>query len=113
MNVYPVLPCAASLTADGGEVPGGGGLMVAMRLPDLASPWRNGRPLETGDRSALVIGGTEQIRTGDAIGSLKAVAVARARVRRDGRVQAQGSPVRHATLGPLWRTGWVRRSGRA
>jgi len=31
----------------------------------------------------------------------KIVAVAPARVRRDGRVQAQGSPVRHATLGPL------------
>ena len=101
MNVYPVPPCAASLTADGGEVPGGGGLMVAVRLPDVASPLRNGRPLEAGDRSALVIGGTERIRTGDTVVFLKAVAVASARVRRDGRVQAQGSPVHHATLGPL------------
>ena len=31
----------------------------------------------------------------------KVVAVAPARVRRDGRVQAQGSPAAHATLGPL------------
>ena len=31
----------------------------------------------------------------------KIVAVASARVRRDGRVQAQGSPAAHATLGPL------------
>ena len=36
VNVYPVPPCAASLTADGGEeVPGGGPLMVAVRLGDV------------------------------------------------------------------------------
>ena len=72
-----------------------------MRLADVASPLRNGRLLEAGDRSALVIGGTERIRPGDAVVFLKVVAVASARVRRDGRVQAQGSPVHHATLGPL------------
>ena len=48
MNVYPVLPCTASLTADGGEVPGGGVLMVAVRLADVVSPLRNGRPLARG-----------------------------------------------------------------
>ncbi len=101
MNVYPAPPCTASLTADGGEVPGGGGLIVAVRLADVVPPLRNGRPLAAGDRSALVIGGTEKIRTGDAVVFLKAVEVAPARVRRDGRVQAQGSPVHHATLGPL------------
>lgn len=31
----------------------------------------------------------------------KVVAVASAQVRRNGRVQAQGSPAAHATLGPL------------
>ena len=102
MNVYPVPPCAASLTADGGEeVPGGGPLMVAVRLGDVVPPLRNGRPLAEGDRSALVIGGTERVRTGDVTVFCKVVAVAPARVRRDGRVQAQGSPVHHATLGPL------------
>jgi len=64
VNVYPVPPCAASLTADGGEeVPGGGPLMVAVRLGDVVSPLRNGRPLAEGDRSALVIGG----RSGSAL----------------------------------------------
>jgi Transposase DDE domain/Insertion element 4 transposase N-terminal len=102
VNVYPVPPCAASLTADGGEeVPGGGPLMVAVRLGDVVSPLRNGRPLAEGDRSALVIGGTERVRTGDVTVFCKVVAVASARVRRDGRVQAQGSPVHHSTLGPL------------
>ena len=75
--------------------------MVAVRLADLASPLRNGRPLGGGDRSALVIGGTERIRTGEPCGVLKVVAVAPARVRRDGQVQAEGSPAEHATLGPL------------
>ena len=75
--------------------------MVAARPGDLVSPLRNGRPLAGGDRPALVIGGTEQIRTGELVVFLKVVAVAPAQVRRDGRVQAQGSPARHATLGPL------------
>ncbi len=75
--------------------------MVAVRLDDLVSPLRNGGPLEGGDRSALAVGGTERIRTGDQVVFLKVVAVAPARVRRDGRVQAQGSPVDHATLGPV------------
>ena len=41
------------------------------------------------------------IGTGNKVVFVKVVAVAPARVRRDGRVQAQGSPVRHARLGPL------------
>ena len=101
MSSYPAGPRSASSTTDDGEVPGGGSLMVAVRLEDLASPLRNGGPLGEGDRSALVIGGTEKIRTGDAVVFCKVVAVAPARVRRDGRVQAQGSPCDHATLGPL------------
>jgi Transposase DDE domain/Insertion element 4 transposase N-terminal len=48
-----------------------------------------------------VIAGTGKIRTGGTVVFLKVVAVAPAQVRRDGQVQAQGSPVHHATLGPL------------
>ena len=96
---------------DDGEVPGGG-LTVAFRLEDVASPLRNGRPLGDGDRSALVIGGTARIRTGEVTVFCKVVAVAPARVRRDGRVQAQGSPAEHATLGPV--EDWLEdRPGRA
>ena len=97
MHVYPVSPDAASRC---GELRTAG-LMVAVRLADLVTPLRNGR-LPGGDcRSALVIGGTRRIRTGEPVVFCKIVAVAPAQVRRDGRVQAQGSPVHHATLGPL------------
>ena len=99
MNVYRVPSRAASEGADDGEVPGGG-LMVAFRLAEVVSPLRNGRRLAAGERSALVIGGTARIRTGEATVFCKVVAVAPAQVRRDGRVQAQGSPAGHATLGP-------------
>ena len=76
-------------------------VMVAVRLADLVTPLRNGR-LPGGDcRSALVTGGTRRIRTGEPVVFCKIVAVAPAQVRRDGRVQAKGSPVHHATLGPL------------
>jgi Transposase DDE domain len=100
VSSYPAGPRSASITGDG-EVPGGGALVVAVRLEEVASPLRNGVPAGEGDRSALVIGGTEKIRTGELVVFLKVVAVAAARVRRDGRVQAQGSPCEHATLGPL------------
>jgi hypothetical protein len=73
--------------------------MVVVRVADLVSP--AGRPLGADDRSALVIGGTARIRTGEPAVFCKIVAVAPAQVRRDGRVQAQGSPAEHATLGPL------------
>jgi hypothetical protein len=94
VNVYPVSPGAASSVAEGGEV------IVAVRLADLVTPLGNGR-LPGGDcRSALVIGGTRRIRTGEPVVFCKVVAVAPAQVRQDGRVQAKGSPVHHATLGP-------------
>ena len=99
MSSYPVFPHAVGSFTDEGAP--GDGLMVAVRLADLASPLRGGRPLAAGDRSALVIGGTERIRTGEVTVFCKVVAVAPAQVRRDGRVQAQGSPAGHATLGPL------------
>jgi hypothetical protein len=94
VHVYPVSPDAASSVADGG-------VMVAVRVADLVTPLRNGG-LPGGDcRPALVIGGTWRIRTGEPVVFCKIVAVAPAQVRRDGRVQAKGSPVHHATLGPL------------
>ena len=89
---YPVPPCA---------VPVSGGMMVAVPLELLASPLKSGRDLGGGDRSALVIGGTEKVGTGGAVVFCKVVAVAEAQVRRDGQVRAKGSPVHHATLGPL------------
>jgi hypothetical protein len=76
-------------------------MMVAVPLELLASPLKNGRDLGDGDRSALVIGGTDGIRTRDDVVFCKVVVVAQAQVRRDGQVRAKGSPVQHATLGPL------------
>ena len=82
-------------------VPVSGGMIVAVPLELLASPLKSGRDLDDGDRSALVIGGTEKIGTGGAVVFCKVIAVAEAQVKRDGQVRAKGSPVHHATLGPL------------
>jgi hypothetical protein len=94
--LYLVPPCAASSSSEGaaeGDVPGGGGLMVAVRVADLAQP--------AGGRPALTAAGAGKIRSGDLVAFCKIVVVAPARVRRRGQVQAQGSPCDHATLGPL------------
>ncbi len=82
--------------------------MIAVRLEDVASPLRNGA-LPAGGVSALVVGGTERIRSGEPVVFCKVVAVAPAVVRRDGKVQAAGSPAAHARLGPLekWLDGWA------
>ena len=92
MSSYPVPSCAALVSA---------GVIVAVPAELLSSPLKNGRDLGEGDRSALVIGGTGKIRTGGPVVFCKVVAVAEAQVKRDGQVRAKGSPVRHATLGPL------------
>ena len=89
---YPVPSCAVPVSC---------GMVVAVPLELLASPLKNGRPLGGGNRSALVIGGTEKVRTGGTVVFCKVVAVAEAQVKRDGQVRAKGSPVHHATLGPL------------
>lgn len=94
MSLYPVVPGAGDVLAEDG-------LMVAVRLEDVASPLRNGALPAAGGVSALVIGGTQRFRSGEAALFCKVVAVASAVVRRDGRVQAAGSPAGHATLGPL------------
>ncbi|HEY6787525.1 MAG TPA: transposase domain-containing protein [Trebonia sp.] len=95
----PLYPVASRAAVGFAEVPAG--VVVAVRLADLVSPLRNGRPAGDSGRSALVIGETVKIRTGDVTVFLHVAAVAPAVVRRDGRVQAQGSPAAHATLGPL------------
>jgi hypothetical protein len=74
-------------------------VMVAVRAGDVMSP--TGRPLERHEVSALAVGGTQKIRSGELTVFLKVVAVAKASVRRDGRIQAQGSPCDHARLGVI------------
>jgi hypothetical protein len=76
-------------------------MIVAVPAELLATPLKNGRDLGEADRSALVIGGTEKIRTGGATVFLKVVAVTEAVVTRDGQVRAEGRPYDHATLGLL------------
>ncbi len=97
MSFYPVQSSAANV--EPGELGGwpGGTAMIAVRAADLVSP--AGRRLGEDDRSALAVGGTAKIRSGDVVAFCKVVAVAPAKVRRDGRVQAQGSPCDHARLG--------------
>src|ERR1700683_3554583 len=65
-------------------------MMVAVPLELLVSPLKSGRDLGDGDRSALVIGGAERVRGGGAGGFCQGV-----------QGGAKGSPVHHATLGPL------------
>ena len=72
-------------------------LVIAIRAADLMPPC--GRPLAGRNRTALVVAGTPQIRTGDQVVFVKVVAVAPAMARRDGRVQAGGHPADHARLG--------------
>ena len=92
MSSYPVPSCAVPVSA---------GMVIAVPLELAASPLKSGRDLGEADRSALVIGGTQRIRTGGAVVFCKVVAVAEAQVKRDGQVRAKGSPVHHATLGPV------------
>jgi hypothetical protein len=76
----------------------GGGGMVAVRLEELRSP--AGAGLGKDGRTALVAAGAAcRIRSGDVVVFCKPVAVAKAVVRRDGRVQAAGHPADHVRLG--------------
>ncbi len=72
--------------------------VVAVRLADLSSPC--GRGLGKDGRTAPAVAGAGRITAGDLVVWLKPVAVTRAVVRRDGRVQAAGHPADHARLGP-------------
>lgn len=102
MSLYPVVPGAGDVFAEDG-------LMIAVRLEDVVPPLRNGALPAAGSVSALVVGGTERIRPGEPVVFCKVVAVAPAVVRRDGKVQAAGSPASHARLGPLekWLEDWA------
>ncbi len=99
MPVCPDLPHGVIPAAEdqaGLGVLGGAG-MVAVRVANVASP--AGAGLGKDGRTALVTAGAGKIRSGDAVVFCKPVAVARAVVRRDGRVQAAGHPADHARLG--------------
>jgi hypothetical protein len=106
MSFYPVpLPDA---TLNGAEDAAMGLLgragVVAVRAADLASSARQG--LGRDGRAALTAAGAGRIRSGDVVVWLKPVAVARAVVRRDGRVQAAGHPADHARW--AWpKSGWT------
>ena len=99
MSFYPVMPpdvtpgcaedAALGLLGQAG--------MVVVPVADLASPARRG--LGRDGRSALAAAGAGRIRAGDLVVWLKPVAITRAVVRRDGRVQAAGHPADHARLG--------------
>ena len=92
MSSYPVPDAAVLVSA---------GMIVAVPADLLATPLKSGGDLGDADRSALVTGGTERIRTGGTVVFCKVVAVAEAVVARDGQVRAAGRPYDHATLGPL------------
>lgn len=96
MPSYPVSSLGAIPDV---QFPGGdqGSIMVAVPISALSWPVRDG---SDGDgRSAMVVQGTGKIETGDLVAFCKVVVVAPARVRRDGRVQADGRPCDHARLG--------------
>jgi len=80
-------------------------MIVAVPLELVASPLKSGRDLADAERSALVVGGTRKIATSGAVVFCKVIVVAEGQVKRDGQVRAKGSPVRHATLGPLEEAG--------
>ena len=99
MSFYPVMPpdVPPGCAEDAGLGLLGQAGVIAVRVADLTSPGRQG--LGRDGRTALTAAGAGRIRSGDLVVWLKPVAVARAVVRRDGRVQAAGHPADHARLG--------------
>jgi hypothetical protein len=97
VHFYPVASPSSSVWAAEGGMPGQ--VMVAIRADDVI--WPAGHCPGEGDRSAAVVAGTAVIRSGDTVAFFKLVAVADASVRRDGKVQADGSPCGHARAGVL------------
>jgi hypothetical protein len=99
MSFYPVMPPDATLGCAEDAALGllGQAGVIAVRVADLACPARQGRGRD--GRTALTAAGAGRIRPGDLVVWLKPVAVTRAVVRRDGRVQAGGHLADHARLG--------------
>ena len=99
VNAIPARQDGAGDTGRADKAAGlaGDALLIAIRVADLVSP--AGRA--EGDRTALAVAGTPEIRAGDQLLFVKVVAVAPAVVRRDGRIQAAGHPADHARLGAL------------
>jgi hypothetical protein len=99
MSFYPVTPCDVTCSSSEDAALGllGQAGMVAVAVADLASPCRSGLGKE--GRTALTAAGTGKIAAGELLVWLKPVAITRAVVRRDGRVQAAGHPAGHARLG--------------
>jgi hypothetical protein len=99
VNAIPARQDGAADTGRADRAAGlaGDALLIAIRVADLVSP--AGRA--EGDRTALAVAGTPEIRTGDQLLFVKVVAVAPAVIRRDGRIQAAGHPADHARLGAL------------
>ena len=103
MSLYPAVLFSASPADEAaGWQPGpGGARMIAIRVADLRSPARHGSGKD--GRTALTAAGAGPVRGGDLVVFCKPVAVARALVRRDGRVQAAGHPADHVRLGAVER----------
>ena len=85
--------------ADPAVVPLGAAAIIAIRAADLVPPC--GGPPAEGDRTALVLRGTPQIRTGEQLLFVKVVAVARAVARR------RRPDPRPAAIPPIM-PGWAR-----
>jgi hypothetical protein len=96
MSFYPV---SSLRTICDARLPQTDQAAVMVAVPVAALVWPV-RPGSGGDgRSAMVVDGAATITSGEPVVWLKTVAVAPAKVRRDGRVQALGRPCDHARLG--------------
>ena len=90
---------SVNATAGVADVQALGCQVVAIPVSALVWPVREGAGGDA--RSGLVVAPADPIRSGDLVVWCQVVAVTRAKVRRDGRVQAAGRPCEQARLGVL------------